>query len=655
MTLRLLATAIAAATLLQTQTFRTGTDLVLVDVSVRDGRNAVLGLTADDFVLTDNGVRQRIDSVEASTVPIDVTLVVDLSGHPGGTWADPPSRSKVIAVLQREVGEVTKILRPEDRIRLLAVDTSVYEVFPMQAPANVPAITRIEFDGMSSLYEGLAAALLYPTEPARRHVVIARTKGVDTISSVPAPAVAAIAQQSDALFHLVLMESAADNETAFKAFQCQFIGLCLPTRKFWTPFRRRLAGGRPRHLLTPDGQLLATAADGTGGGFHKTEVINEPTLTGTFRKAFEDFRNSYVLRYTVQGVAQTGWHRIDVRVPRSNGYTVRARRGYLVEPPPGPAAPYVLPSALEEIGDFTAAYERNAFRDVVNSLRATKAPIDLLHAFDDGGNPWPANPRMEAAFALELAEPGLFAADARTRDTTKRMIDRFTRLVRHPLEPDTFERYWYFAALTTLEGSMQPRDTLRVAGQALERFPDEPRFLLSRAIAADQAFLSRPPSQVHKPQPGLPDANAIDTYYEQAMTSAGTAPEARIRHGFFFHRTGRQAQALAQLQAAVPPAGDTDLRYLQQLFLGHVLWHLKRSDEAMAAYRAAQAIVPDAQSARVALMNALLLTGDREGAEALAEQVQGGKTEQMDPWWAYWQGQYRMQPQAMARVRELSR
>ena len=64
--------------------------------------------------------------------------------------------------------------------------------------------------------------------------------------------------------------------------------------------------------------------------------------------------------------------------------------------------------------------------------------------------------------------------------------------------------------------------------------------------------------------------------------------------------------------------------------------------------------VAAAQSARVALMNALLISGDRAGAEAIAEQVQTSNDER-DPWWMYWQGQYRVFGPVMARVRELSR
>ena len=203
---------------------------------------------------------------------------------------------------------------------------------------------------------------------------------------------------------------------------------------------------------------------------------------------------------------------------------------------------------------------------------------------------------------------------------------------------------------------MQGRETVRVAKQAMDRYPDEPRFVLSRAIASDQAHASRPPSRSTERETGLPDARDVETAYEAALKVPDVAPEARIRYAYFLHRTNRPTAALQHLAAVEGQhLNDVDLRYLRQLFLGHVLLHLRRVDEATAAYKEAQAIVPGSQSSAVGIMNTLIMKGDREGAEAIAEAIQGEATRPLDPWWSYWQGQYRFHPQAMARMRELSR
>ena len=145
-------------------------------------------------------------------------------------------------------------------------------------------------------------------------------------------------------------------------------------------------------------------------------------------------------------------------------------------------------------------------------------------------------------------------------------------------------------------------------------------------------------------------------YYEAAIALPGTAVEARIRLAGFLQRLGRNEEALAMLTTAAAQSNtDRALDYLRQLFTGHALLALQRHDEAIVAYRGASALVPSAQSARVALMNALLVSGNRAGAEELGEQIQTQRGTDIDPWWMSWQGQYRLHPQVMARLREMAR
>jgi VWFA-related protein len=655
----LLGTAVAA---LQTreqppQTFRTRTDVIHVDVSVREGGRAVTGLRAEDFVLTDNGERQRIDSVEATAVPIDLTLVVDFSGNPRGLWVPKESPAAAVAKLEADVREITGVLRADDRVRLIAIDTRAQQLIPMQPVAELRQPRPVEAGGKGAVYDTLAAALLYPVEPRRRHVVIAATKGVDTISSVNAQSVRAIAERSDALFHLVAMESESDNDDAFGSFQCGLMGHCWPTRQFWVPFRRRLFGPAPVHVLTPDGEALRTGAEATGGAFHKAQMLNVPNLKSTFKRAFEDFRNSYVLRYSAQGQVKSGWHTIEVRVPRLRSAAVRSRTGYLVEdtwPTPTPAPVPDLPRTLEHL---TMAYERSAFPQLVAGLQQQTEPETLIREFEGRGNPWPAAPRREAAFAIELADTAVFSQRAADREAGHRLLMRFSRLIRHPLDPDVFERYWYFAALTMLEGTLRPELTEAILTAALERFPDEPRFILSRAIMSEQKWMVRNRQQAPGSQARSINIDTIHKHYAAAIAHPGTAVEAHLRYGWFLHGTDRSKEALEHLQkvTAAGSIGETALRYLHQLFLGHVFLALDRRDEALVAYRAAAEVLPAAQSARVALMNALLLRGERERAEQLAEQIQTETRQDLDPWWWYVQGQYRMHGAAFARIREMSR
>lgn len=635
--------------------FKSGVDTVVVDVIVRDGGRPVTGLRAEDFVVTDNGVRQRVSSVDAASVPIDLTMVVDVSGNPRGPWQDPPDSAAVMAAVDREVREVARSLRAEDRVRILAIDRQVVQLSPFRPAASLPPITRMPFDGLPSLFDTLAAALLHGTEPARRHVVVARSKGLDSLSALDAGTVKAIAERSDALLHISVMETSLDNEEAFSAFQCRFMGLCWPTREFWVPSRRRLIGGLPRHPLLPDGQLIAEGAQATGGALHQASLLTTPSLTGVFRRTMDEYRNGYVLRFVPEKPAP-GWHELTVRVPSNSRYQVRARPGYFIEAPPTPSTPPAAPASTEirTLDDLIQAFERMEYSRVTSSARAERDPLGHLRAFEARGNPWPAAPRREAALLLDLVEPALFSSKDDARSAAYASLDRFSRLVRDPLAPDVFERYWYFAVLTMLEGTIRPGATEVFVKRARDRFPDEPRFLLSEAIAADQRWTGRVTGGAAGP--GDAHTELVRRLYGEALAHRETAAEARVRLAWFLHRLGKDDEALPLLVDDVAAAAnDTSIAYLRALFRGHVLTGLQRPAEAEAAFRAAISIHPSSQSARVALMNARLLSGARQEAEALAEEIQKEPRAALDPWWTYWQGQYRFAAQAMTRVREIAR
>ena len=65
-------------------TFRSGIEVVELDVSVTRGGVPVAGLTARDFVLTDNGAAQEVQSVTLEQLPLSVTMVLDTSQSVAG-------------------------------------------------------------------------------------------------------------------------------------------------------------------------------------------------------------------------------------------------------------------------------------------------------------------------------------------------------------------------------------------------------------------------------------------------------------------------------------------------------------------------------------------------------------------------------------------
>jgi Flp pilus assembly protein TadD len=151
-------------------------------------------------------------------------------------------------------------------------------------------------------------------------------------------------------------------------------------------------------------------------------------------------------------------------------------------------------------------------------------------------------------------------------------------------------------------------------------------------------------------------AALVVSTYQAAAAFEEVRDEALMRLAWFEHRTGRSADAVVRLGgAAAIDARDAQLGYLRELMLGHALTTTGRTDEALSAFRRAVALLPGAQSARVALMNTLIVRGERAEADAIAEALQAAPSTVIDPWWTYWQGDYRRYPQALRAAREMAR
>jgi hypothetical protein len=254
--------------------FRTTSTLVAVDVSVRSGNNTVTGLSATDFLLTDNGVAQSIELVDLATVPVDVSLVVDVSG----------STASRLNQYRSDVTAIAKVIRPQDRLRIITFATDPKEIMALQPPGGLPAVDDMNAGFSSSVYDGIAAALIRRVDLDRRHLIVAFTDGQENSSILTLEMLADIAKQSEAVLH-----------------------------------------------LSGSSGPLNDVAELTGGSNHAAPMPLVPvsgSMLGDFKKIFEAFRQSYVLRYRPTNVPPAGWHDIKVSLVRKGRFDIRARRGY---------------------------------------------------------------------------------------------------------------------------------------------------------------------------------------------------------------------------------------------------------------------------------------------------------------------------------------
>jgi hypothetical protein len=261
--------------------FRATSAGVVVDVSVRAGRNPVRDLGPADFELRDNGVLQSVQTLSVG------------------------------AVLRGIAGQ----LASTDRLRVLVANVRPHEAVPMTSISTLsPDALDLDSRGFSwwsgtitsSLYDATAAALIEPVPTDRRSLVLVFTNGIDGVSVLTPELFQALAKQSEALVHVARFDTAGEY------------------------FRRRNPRSTDidtRRLQWPKNtEVIENVARATGGTAR--HLGDSDSMVDIFRRILDEFRQSYVLRYQPAGVTAAGWHQISVRVTRRGNYDVRARRGY---------------------------------------------------------------------------------------------------------------------------------------------------------------------------------------------------------------------------------------------------------------------------------------------------------------------------------------
>jgi VWFA-related protein len=283
MRLLLACALLGAQTVAAPQTvFRSGVEVVELDVSVTRGGVPVPGLTTRDFALTDSGIAQDVQSVTLDRLPLSVTLVLDTSRSVTG--------DRLTHLVQAGQGLIAA-LHPNDRASLITFSHVVDVRVPMTDLFETlrAAMGALTGGGATALRDAVHLALELQPHDRTRPLVLVFTDGIDTASWLGPDSVIDSARRVGVVVHAVRVES--------------------------DPFLDRLTE-------TAGGRTWSASSD--------------RQLRELFTRALDEMRARYLLTYTPRGVSGPGWHELKVKL-KTGGADITARPGYFVSessPPP---------------------------------------------------------------------------------------------------------------------------------------------------------------------------------------------------------------------------------------------------------------------------------------------------------------------------------
>jgi len=271
-------------------TFRVGTDLVQLNVSVFDSSGQIIkGLPQSAFTVSENNVKQEISVFRQEDVPVSLGLVIDNSASMEN------KRERVASAALAMV----KASHPEDEVFVINFNEEpvLSQDFTNDLKVLEKALRNIKATGETAMRDAVLLSIQHLRIKAKRdkRVIVVITDGDDNSS---------IATQQRAV------EASHQNNVIVYA-----IGLL---------------GGEPPENAERAKKQIEALTQATGGRAWFPEDVN--AIAAITPEIAHEIRNQYVIGYTPTDSNKDGKFRtvrVEVNVP---GVTVRTRSGYYARP-----------------------------------------------------------------------------------------------------------------------------------------------------------------------------------------------------------------------------------------------------------------------------------------------------------------------------------
>ena len=275
--------------------FRAGVDLVSLNVTVSEGAGKyVTDLTAEDFNVFEDGVKQEVTFFNRTNLPIALALLLDTSA----------SMDTKLPTAQEAAIGFAKRLRQQDLAEVIDFDSRVVVLqnFTNSAAELEQAIKKTSAGGSTSLYNAVYIALkdlkkvvAKNTEEIRRQAIVVLSDGEDTSSLLPFEEVLDLAKRSETAIYCIGLRAPDGPGTTTKGFkEAEFV--------------------------------LRQFAQETGARSFFPNQLSE--LSGVYGQISDELSSQYTVGYTSRNPKRDGsWRRVVVRVTRPS-LVARTKLGY---------------------------------------------------------------------------------------------------------------------------------------------------------------------------------------------------------------------------------------------------------------------------------------------------------------------------------------
>jgi VWFA-related protein len=312
----ILGMVLASAALAQT-TLHTTTTLVVVPTLVQTaGKETAFSLKAEDFVLTDNGVPQKVTLEEETKRPLSLVVLMQTGGVARGQFASYANLETLLGSLLGGVPNRVSIVNFDSQPEAASPFTS--DVAQWKEAIDKPD----QGDRGAAIFDGIAYALdLLKKEPVgnRRAILLISQERDDGSKTPMKEIVRNLGETNTAIYSVTFSAEKTEAKLAFKDPPHLNPPIMGSQGYFKLDAPLRLIFGAMQKNLS------AEVASLSGGESLSFDGRGE--LEGDMLISSNHIRNSYILSFTPTST-EPGLHTIKVSLPKHPEMIVSARTSY---------------------------------------------------------------------------------------------------------------------------------------------------------------------------------------------------------------------------------------------------------------------------------------------------------------------------------------